>query len=516
MNPYDRNRVLATIFTAALVILLTTFKPALSMELRSYHITCNPDEFEYINSHPDENIYIDCTFEFNGDEWNDARFRIRGESSRQYPKKSYKVNFDAHNRFRNRDKLNLISEYTDASFAREFLSYDFYHRAGLLASRTWFARLYVNGTYMGLYLDVEQIDECFLGAAGLPRDATIYKADVDGCLLRTSDRIDEVWQKKTNLETGWYDLLELIEWLDTVPLEWFFDELDGYFDREELARIIAVNGVIGNTSTYYHNYYLIHDHGQDGLWRMLPWDIDRTFRYYYSFTSPGFYRCYRWNLGTNILISNCWRNREMRELIYDQMQGLVDSLFREDYYRAMSDTLSELLYQAVRDDSLKAFTLDRFTVEIDSFPIFADRRGAAIIDMMTEYAAPFDLERAIITPAGVFFSWDSTFVPDGSPFSYNVIVSTEPTLPVNNRIEIGNLHNTYLLYDELGAGTYYWKVRALTNRASKTSCLNYNSAFPVPENGFNATVVDGQINESTTLTAAQSPYSLPDGLTVAA
>ena len=52
-----------------------------AQELRSYYITCDSAEFVYINSHPEDLIYIDCTLEYDGQVWPDARIRLRGESS---------------------------------------------------------------------------------------------------------------------------------------------------------------------------------------------------------------------------------------------------------------------------------------------------------------------------------------------------------------------------------------------------------------------------------------------------
>ncbi len=495
---------------------MLTIRPSLSLELRSYHIDCDADEFDYILSHPLENIYIDCTLEYNDRHWDNVRIRLRGETSRQYPKKSYKVNFDADDRFFGRDKLNLISEYLDSSFCREFLAYDFYHRAVLPASGAWFTRLYVNDRYMGLYLDVEQIDEHFLRMTDLPDDASIYKADGNGSMLRTTDRLDGVmWQKKTNEETGYYDLARLIEWLDTTPDCRFFIELGSFFDPEELARVIAVNGILANTSTYYHNYYLIHSHGQEGRWHMLPWDLDITFYYRYNYGVPQFYVCGQVMLGTNILIANCWRDPEMRELIYAQMHGLVDSVFVEGYYQAMSDTLEDLLHNAVDEDSYKQFSIQQFINGVTAFPEIVAGRGARVLEKMEHYAVPFDLKPPLLTPNGIYLSWDSTFVPNDSEITYEILISHDVRIPPGDYATIENIEGLSLLYNDIDPGEYYYRVRAITSDHKTTWSLRPNLRFAIPEGSFDATIVTGTIEESTTWTVEGSPYSLPEGLTIA-
>ena len=487
-----------------------------SLELRSYYIECDPDEFAYIIAHPNENDYIDCSFEFNNNHWDNVRIRLRGESSRLYPKKSFKVNFDADERFFGRDKINLISEYMDSSFCREFLAYDFYRRAGLPASRTCFARLYVNDRYMGLYLDVEQLDEHFLRMTNLSNDASIYKADGNGSILRSTDRLDGVmWQKETNQETGFYDLARLIEWLDSTPESRFFIDLEKFFNPEELARVIAVNGILANTSTYYHNYFLIHTHSQNGRWQMLPWDMDVTFYYRYNYGVPQFYECGQAIAGTNILIIKCWRDPQMRELIFEQMCGLVDSVFVDDYFEAMSDTLEELLLDAVNEDSLKQYSTEQFLRGVRAFPELVAGRGVRVLEKMEHYAVPFDLKPPVLTPDGIFFSWDSTFVPDESDIYYDVVISESVWIPGGGDEIIENIDDTLYLHDEIEPGDYYYRVRAVTPDDKKTYCLNYNSPFTIPEGAFDATVVRDTITESTTWTMEDSPYSLPDGLVIA-
>ena len=514
MNSSTINVPFLCVFIAILFFL--TYKPALSVELRTYYIDCDSSELADIIANPGERRYIDCTFQYERRVWRETRFRLRGESSLGYPKKSFKVNFDADDRFFSRDKINLISEWEDASFSREFLAYAVYHQAGLPASRTWFTRLYINNLYMGLYLDVEEIDEHYLVSSDFEDDASIYKADKNGSLLRPSDRIDLTWDNVTNRDSGNYELHRLIEWLDTVADGRFFSELSDYFQLEELARVIAVNGILANTSTYYHNYFLIHEPGADGRWHMLPWDMDKTFFYRYNYGTPSFSECGQYIIGTNSLIMHCWRDSSMRTVIYEQMRGLTDSVFVENYFQALTNTLAELLIEAVDADTFKQYTTERFIEDVNEFPtIIAGRRGR-IIQKMEEYASPFDLRTAIFSPEGIFLSWNQTSTPDAAELSYTVTISPERSFPPDNRLVIPDIRNTNILYDQLQTGHYFWRVYAMTDIGGhKTFSLSYNSPFEIPENAFNPTVVRGTIESSTTWTIGNSPYSLPDGLTVA-
>lgn len=484
-----------------------------AISLRTYNITCDQNDFERIVANAHLNTYIDCEFEFEGQNYNNARIRLRGESSRNYPKKSFKVNFDANNRFISRDKVNLISCWLDSSYCREYFAYDFHRRAGLNCSNTWFTKLYVNDEYLGLYLDVEQIDEHFLQRADLARDASIYKADFEQCYMRLTDNLDTHWQKKTNVLTGNYDLFNLLEWVDTVNENRFFQELSQYFNTNELARTIAVNGIIGNTSTYYHNYYLIHDINENGIWKMLPWDMDKVFIYYYDFGTPSYDRT-GWNWGSNLLIVKCWEDPQMRDLIHEQIENLTDSLLLPEYYSSMADTLYDLLFEAVEEDGYNQFSVEQFENGIHGFSEIAEGRAARIAEKLIEYPVSFNLKEAIVSPRGVYFSWNDTFVPDGTNLTYRITIDTLFSFYSEYAFTISDIEDCNFLYAELPAGIYFWKAHAVSDRSKKTKCLDFFSPFTVPDGGFEGSTFTGHISENTAWTSDHSPVSLPEGLTI--
>jgi len=59
-----------------------------------YFITCHPDSFRYIYEHPLKDHYIPITLTHQDKSYANARMRIRGDSSRELPKKSFKIKFD--------------------------------------------------------------------------------------------------------------------------------------------------------------------------------------------------------------------------------------------------------------------------------------------------------------------------------------------------------------------------------------------------------------------------------------
>lgn len=487
---------------------------AFGQELRSYYIYCDESQFEYLLTHPEENTPVDCSFEYEYQLWSDAVIFLREAPYQNFPKKSFKIDFDDSTPFLERDVMNLMAEWNDPTLCRQYLAYDLFNRAGLPSPLAWFARLYVNDVYMGLYLDVEEVDEQFLFRTVIQQDASIYRADSAGCLLTPYEPVEELWVKETNEPTGYYDLENLIMWLNTVFDSLFFTELGDHFQPLELAQAIAVNALLGNRSTYYDNYILIHDLGQDGYWRMVPWNADSTLEYWPDYDDPQYYRSgHQSLLHTNSLITHCWRHVDMRCLIFDQMVWLMDNLFTESYYQEITDTLAALLYDAVREDTNKQFSLFEFLVGLEEIPADVVGRSADLEYRMEHEPLPFNLKTTILTPACVYFSWEPTIIADGSRVTYGIKISNDPLFS-GYVININADTNTSLLYNNLLPGQYYWRAYAESPYHESTQSIAFFNEVEVPEGAFSGTVVNENITSSITWDIEGSPYSLPNGVRI--
>lgn len=485
-------------------------------ELRDYYITVDPGDLEEILANPYEDIYIDCVFAYEGFIWEDARIRLRGESSREYPKKSYKINFDADNRFGARDKINLISCWTDPSFIREHLSYDAYARAGLPASRTWFARFFVNGVYFGLFLDVEQVDEHFLDYTDLPDDGTLFKASEAGALLTAYEDIEALWEQETNASLGFDSLIALREWIDECPSKRFERLLERKFDPEELARVIALNALIGNQSTYYHNYYLLQDSYGDGKWTYLPWDMDRTFYYWTYYRQPHYYRSgHQGDYRTNPLISKCWLSPGMRALIEAQIVELSETLIDGNYYDTYISELRDLLYDAVASDTAKQYTTEDFENELASLPAAIQMRSDVVRQQIEAGPTPFLLKRTLRNAEGSLLHWTESYSPVDEPISYDLWISDNMWFTGEN-VRIIELDKPYYLLSEPAETDVYFRVYAQSASGDSIHSISY---YEYVANGLDE--AEGvfelePVTDDRTFTSANGPVLLPAGLRVEA
>ena len=132
-------------------------------------ITIDTSYLSWIYAHVDSDSEFYAQIHFQN-AWIDESvdsigFRLRGNTSRDSQKKSFKVSFNSFikgRRFHGVKKLNLNGEHNDPSIIRSKLCFDLYQDIGMAASRVAHTRVYINGNYYGLYVSVEDVGEDFL------------------------------------------------------------------------------------------------------------------------------------------------------------------------------------------------------------------------------------------------------------------------------------------------------------------------------------------------------------------
>ena len=78
-------------------------------------------------------------------------------------KAGLKLKFESSsNRISGIKKMTLNNMVQDGSMSHEALSYEVFRSAGIAAPRTGYARVTVNGTYKGMYLNLETYDDVML------------------------------------------------------------------------------------------------------------------------------------------------------------------------------------------------------------------------------------------------------------------------------------------------------------------------------------------------------------------
>jgi spore coat protein H len=436
-----------------------TANPKSDSPLKEIYIYCDKKQFDNIYENWEQNIYIPVTIYTNGIENNKARMRIRGDTSREFAKKSLKIKLDAEPFIFGYKILNLNADYEDPSFIHQYLASYVFQQSGTPCFNAEHVRIFLNDKYFGLYLMVENMDEDFLLTRNLDEHANMYKATKDGACLGYYDDVDFHWEKKTNEYSGREDLRELINILDTIPDSKYYDYIKNNFDYEKLINIMSVNILITNSSTYYHNYYMYHDVNKTGKWMMFPWDLDKTFsRYgniYYNHSSSFWQH-------DNPLLERTVSNKKMLSDIKLRVNDLGKTLFNPEILDPKIDSLQALLRPSLEQDETDNITsIAEWEAQLQKEKEFIKDRVNQINYHIDNIPYNFRIIRTpeVITDDYVF-RWFSSDHPKDKDLSYSFIYSKDLNLSEGkNRMVIENLRDTFLVCpDNLDNGRYYWKV----------------------------------------------------------
>lgn len=208
--------------------------------------------------------------------------RIRGNTSRYSKKKSFKIDFKEYGgeQFFKLKKFNLKPNNNDPSQLRETLSWQMYRNMNVAAARTNYIQLYINGEYMGVYLNVENIDDEFVDRRFGNEAGNLYKCTWGSTLdIGLSVYDNSRYEIKTNEEINNRSKLQaLVNLLANTQDELWPDKLEQLFNVDHYLRQLAVESIIGHWDGYSfntNNFYLYEDPETNRI-QYIPYDLDNT------------------------------------------------------------------------------------------------------------------------------------------------------------------------------------------------------------------------------------------------
>lgn len=221
-------------------------------------------------------------------------FRLRGNTSRNSAKKSFKVSFNTFQsgrQYRGLDKMNLNGEHNDPTMMRALLSWDLLRKVDLPAPSANPVQLYINQEYKGLYINVEHIDDEFVqhrfgsDAGNLyknlyPADLNYRGSNPDAYKFSPSWTDRRTYELKTNTEEDDYsDLATLISVLENTPNSNLPKELEAILNVDNTLRWMAVDIVTGNWDNYWYNKnnFYLYRNPTTNRFEFIPYDYDNTF-----------------------------------------------------------------------------------------------------------------------------------------------------------------------------------------------------------------------------------------------
>lgn len=451
-----------------------------SQQIKIFDIECDPGDFQFMYENYTEEIYIPVQITHDGITWQDVRLRIRGDSSKEYPKKSLKAFFDGEPFISGEVELNFNADYQDRSYMHSYLSSVVFNSAGIECTAIEHVILFLNGEFFGIYLLTQNVDASFLQSHGYTGNGNLYKAAFDGACLSVFDNIFYHWEKKQDGSEDRSDLAELIRNLNNCPDNEFYDFLGNTFEYNRLISVLGLNMLVANGSTYYHNYFLYHETGSQGKWCIFPWDLDRTFSSYskwYPFhRSSGFWT------PDNPLLERSLIDDQVFSDIKTRLAELSEELFNPDILFPVIDSIKALLLPYIPLDTTdQVENVAMWEEYVVSNRDFISDRYNELNYQMSHYPGNFRLNRhgEYHSPDEVInFSWSGSSDPGGLPVQYILYVSMDQDFEDSTTQIIEGINTKQYAFGPLTKeGKYYWMVEATNGSLTIEGFDNYNPVF---------------------------------------
>ncbi|MHC4078083.1 MAG: CotH kinase family protein [Planctomycetota bacterium] len=237
--------------------------------------------------------YVKVRAEIAGHVIQEAGLRFKGNSTFMFTsgtlKRPFKIDFDRYNKkqeFLGLTKLNLNNNATDPTQIREAISYQAYRDAGVMASRTCFARVFltikgrIENEYLGMYTIVEQVDRRLLKQWFGSKKGLLVKPErrILPHLGETwNERYDASYHPKTTVTSEHAaPLIGLAGLLEDNDSKAFAAGIAKVLDIDQFLNYVGVSVIIANLDSPLnlpHNYYLaVPDDSRRVVW--IPWDLN--------------------------------------------------------------------------------------------------------------------------------------------------------------------------------------------------------------------------------------------------
>jgi spore coat protein CotH len=236
----------------------------------------------------DSDVYLSTTFRFTNsviDETipNQIGIKLRGNTSRGKPKRSFKLKFKEFGgeKFYDQKKFNLKAEVNDPSLVRELTTLQTYRKRDVPAARSHHAEVYLNEEYMGVYLNVEQIDDEFIASRFDDKAGNLYKCTW-GATLENNGQIynNGTYELKTNTAVDNRAILDnFVKVLNTTSSANFEEAIEAVFNVNKFIKYLAVEALTGHWDGYSYNQnnFYLYENMTTGLIEFIPYDVDNTF-----------------------------------------------------------------------------------------------------------------------------------------------------------------------------------------------------------------------------------------------
>ncbi|WP_409344559.1 CotH kinase family protein [Paenibacillus sp. MBLB4367] len=357
-------------------------------------ITIDENDFQSMLDNAAAEELKTASVDYNGIHYDNIGIRTKGNLSlrsvvnSESDRYSFKLSFDeylSNQTLYGIGKINLNNNYSDATYMREFMTYELAEQMGLPVPGYSFVNVYVNDKLWGFYLAVEQIGDAYLERNFGDSSGALYKAEMNG------NGGDLKWQDSSlssypalvqkSASSGGDALIRMLDELNNGT------DYENVLDVEEALKYIALNTVTSNMDSYLgsnkQNYYLYEN---KGVFSVLPWDYNMAFggfggsQIYIDEPTQG-------AVTERPLIAKLLAVDKYKEKYHDIIRSALQGYLAPDAFTARAQEIADMISASVKQDPRPFYTYDQFRSGIQTLTAFNATYSGTVTQQLDGKAA---------------------------------------------------------------------------------------------------------------------------------
>jgi spore coat protein CotH len=361
--------------------------------LNDIWIHINARDWQDLHTHYQEGTYYPVDFEWQGVKLRNSGIRVRGNTTRNDHKPSFRIDFNRYIDGQDLFGLKAIvlnNAWHDASMVHDDLSMLVFRRMGIPAPRQAHVRLYVGAAreYAGVYVISEEVSKTFLTANFGEDNGYLYEFHrQDGDNYGFQEQPDLGWyvprfgpktHETESVANLYMPVRSLVEAVNEARQDSLEDRLGDYLDVGTFITELAVQNFLAQTDGLVggvgmNNFYLYRFAGKK-LSMLIPWDQDNSFSRTDMPPSE--------NMGTNVLTSKIWDEPKYRNTYLARLLDVAD-LVSSGWLEQEAARQYEQIRAAVYEDPLTPYSRDEF----DRANAFVQQFARDRSDVIRQYVA---------------------------------------------------------------------------------------------------------------------------------
>lgn len=343
----------------------------------------------------------------NGTVLDSVGVKYKGNSSYNAEAKKNSFTFDLDefkdHVYQGLTKYKLHNLYMDPSMIREPLAYKLL-REYMVAPRSNFAEVYVNGAYHGLYSNTEDVSKTFVSER--------FSSKKSNTFIKCSPPITPGPNVKANLrylgedsslyenyyemesDTGWNELVRITDVMSNRP-----ESIDSFLNLDAALWMLAFDHGTLNLDSYIgafsQNYFLYREN--NGQYTPICWDMNMSFGGFpfigSNNTSLGALSIAQMKtLPTTVhsadqywpLIKAVHENATWRRMFLAHLRTFVNEQLGSQSYAEIAQQMHDLVDASVKRDTNSAFTYEQFQNSFASDVNVGSYSIPGILSLMTD------------------------------------------------------------------------------------------------------------------------------------